>query len=105
MEVKKTYYSGNSAHIGEDLTVTLHYLQVYFRVAKLRTRPFRHVGSGGIEPCILNLGTKWKEVFGERHGPATLYLWERTTGTRWLGGRVGPSSCLDVVAKRKTLSG
>jgi hypothetical protein len=37
------------------------------------------MGSGGIAPCILNLCTRWRWVFGERE-PCT----------HWIGGWVGP---------------
>jgi hypothetical protein len=40
---------------------------------------------------------------GERHAPATLYPGERTPGTHWTGGWVGPKAGLDAEARRKIL--
>jgi len=50
-------------------------------------------GSGVIVPRILDLGTKcrWVVSFMPR---------ERTRGTHWIGGWVGPRAGLDAVMKR-----
>jgi hypothetical protein len=42
-------------------------------------------------------------VSGQHHGPAALYPGERTPGTHWIGGWVGPSAGLDAGARRKIL--
>jgi hypothetical protein len=56
-------------------------------------------GSGGIAPRILDLGTKWGEWSASRPGCFTPR--ERSSGTHWIGGWVGPSAVLDAVVKRK----
>jgi hypothetical protein len=40
---------------------------------------------------------------GQPHAPATLYPGERTTGTHWTGGWVGPRAGLDKVGRGKIL--
>jgi hypothetical protein len=42
-------------------------------------------------------------VSGQRHAPAALYPGERTPGTHWIGGWVGPRAGLDAGARRKIL--
>jgi hypothetical protein len=43
-------------------------------------------------------------VSGQRHAPAALYPpGERTPGTHWTGGWVGPRAGLDTGARRKIL--
>jgi hypothetical protein len=42
-------------------------------------------------------------VSGERHFPAALYPQERTPGTHWTGGWVGPRAGLDTEASGKTI--
>jgi hypothetical protein len=41
------------------------------------------------------------EVSGQLHVLATLPRGDRTPGTHWIGGWVGPRASLDAVAKRK----
>jgi hypothetical protein len=41
-------------------------------------------------------------VSGQRHAPATLYPGERTHGTYFTGGRVGPRAGLDTEAPDST---
>jgi hypothetical protein len=41
------------------------------------------------------------EVNGQLHTPAALPSGERTPGTLYIGGWMGPSAGLDAVAKRK----
>jgi hypothetical protein len=41
------------------------------------------------------------EVSGQLHLSADLPLGERTSGAHWIGGYVGPTVCLDVVARIK----
>jgi hypothetical protein len=41
------------------------------------------------------------EVSGQRHAPAAFTPSERSPGTYWIGGWVGPRTILDVVVKRK----
>jgi hypothetical protein len=40
-------------------------------------------------------------VSGQHHAPAPLYPRERTPGTHWTGGWVGPRAGLDAEAKGK----
>jgi hypothetical protein len=42
-------------------------------------------------------------VSGQHHAPAALYPEERTPGTHWTGGWVGPRAGLDTDARRKIL--
>jgi hypothetical protein len=53
--------------------------------------------SGGIAPRILNLVTRWRQVVSFTHFTPS----ERTPGTHWIGGWVGPRAGLDAVAKRE----
>jgi hypothetical protein len=55
-------------------------------------------GSGGIAPCILDLGTRWRWVVN--FTPWPLYPRERAPSTHWIGPRAG----LDAVVKRKFTS-
>jgi hypothetical protein len=57
------------------------------------------VGSGGIAPLILDLGTRWKWVVS--FTPGRFAPRERAPGTHWIGGWVGPRAGLDAVVKRK----
>jgi hypothetical protein len=41
------------------------------------------------------------EVSGQPHAPAALPPKERTSGTHWIGGWVGPRAVLDAVVKRR----
>jgi hypothetical protein len=56
------------------------------------------LGSGGIAPRVLNLGTWW-EWSASRPGHFTPS--ERAPGTHWIGGWVGSGNGLDTVVKRK----
>jgi hypothetical protein len=51
-------------------------------------------GSGGVPPRILHLGTRWRCVVSFTARP--LYPQERTPGTHWIGGWVGPRVDLDT---------
>jgi hypothetical protein len=42
------------------------------------------------------------EVSGQFHAPAALHPRERTRGTHWIGGWVGPRAVLGAVVKKKT---
>jgi hypothetical protein len=42
-------------------------------------------------------------VSGQRHAPAALYPREKTPGTHWIGGWVGPRAGLNTGARRKIL--
>jgi hypothetical protein len=55
------------------------------------------MGSGFIDPRILDLGTNWRWVVAPRLG-------RFAPGTHWIGGWVGPRTCLDDVKRRKMLS-
>jgi hypothetical protein len=54
---------------------------------------------GDIAPRILDLSTRWRWVVSFM--PQLLYPRERTPGTNWIGGWVGPKAGLDMVVKRK----
>jgi hypothetical protein len=56
-------------------------------------------GSGGIEPRILDLGTRLRWVVSFTSRP--LYPWDRAPGTHWIGGWVVTRAGLDAVVKRK----
>jgi hypothetical protein len=56
-------------------------------------------GSGGIAPCILTSAIAGGEWSASRPGRFTPT--ERTPGTHWIGGWVGPRAVLDTVVKRK----
>ena len=53
-------------------------------------------GSEGIAPLILNLGTRWRWVFG--------FVLRQNPGTHWAGGWVGPIAGLGVFDKSKSLA-
>jgi hypothetical protein len=57
-----------------------------------------HWGSGGIAPCILDLGG---EVSGLLHAPAAFPPRERFPGSHWIGSCEGLRAGLDAVVKRK----
>jgi hypothetical protein len=40
------------------------------------------------------------EVSGRGHAPAA-YPWASVPASRWIGGWVGPRTCLDALARRK----
>jgi hypothetical protein len=58
--------------------------------------PWRRKGGGGVAPCILNLGPRWRWVvsFTAGKGPPP-------PGTHRIGGWVGPRAGLNVVTRRK----
>jgi hypothetical protein len=55
--------------------------------------------SGGIAPCILDIGTSWRWLVS--FTPRPLYPRERAPYTHWTRGWVGPRAGLDTVVKRK----
>jgi hypothetical protein len=57
-------------------------------------------GNKRIAPRILKLRRK-VEVNGQRHAPSCFIPGERSTGTHWTGGWVGPRGGLDAVVKRE----
>jgi hypothetical protein len=61
------------------------------------------LGSGSIAPLII-WPWHWMEVRGQVHAPAALPPRERSPGTHWIGGWVGPSAFLDAMVRRKTSS-
>jgi hypothetical protein len=72
------------------------------KVVPVLNQASRHedvLGSGGIAPRILDIGTRWRWVVSFR--PRPLYPRERAPGTHWIGGWVGPKAVLDTVMKRK----
>jgi hypothetical protein len=44
-----------------------------------------------------------KGVIGQRRSTVALYPWERTPGTHWIGGWVGPRAGLDTEDRGKIL--
>jgi hypothetical protein len=58
-------------------------------------------GSGGIAARILELGTRWR---WSASLPGRFTPRERSPGTYWIGGWVGPRAVLDAVVERKILS-
>jgi hypothetical protein len=44
-------------------------------------------------------------VSGQHHVPAALYPEERTPGTHWIGGWVGPRAGLDIGARKESKPG
>jgi len=59
------------------------------------------LGSGGADPHILDLCTRWRQVVSFMSQP--LYPRERAPGTHMIGGWVGPRANLEEVAKRKKI--
>jgi hypothetical protein len=65
----------------------------------MSTTPCRHIEGVEVQlPSFLDLGTRWRWVVS--FTPQPLYPKERTPGTQWIGGWVGPRAVLDAV-KRK----
>jgi hypothetical protein len=58
--------------------------------------------SGGIAPCILDLGTRWRWVVSFTARP--LYPPEKETLVPMMRGWVGPRAGLDAVVRRKISS-
>jgi hypothetical protein len=58
-------------------------------------------GSGGIAPCILYLGTRWRWVADFTSWPDRFTPRERAPCTHWIGGWEGPRAGLDAVVKRE----
>jgi hypothetical protein len=56
-----------------------------------------YAGSGYIDPCLLDLGTRWRLVV--RFTPG-----ERDPGVHWIGGWVGHRTGLDNMEKIKFLT-
>jgi hypothetical protein len=59
------------------------------------------LGSGGIAPRILDLGTRWRWSASR---PSCFTPRERARGTQWIGGWVGLKAGLDTVVKKKNPS-
>jgi len=59
-------------------------------------------GSRDTAPLIPNIGIRWKWVVC--FTPRSLYSQERTTGTDWIWGWVGPGAGLDAVARTENPS-
>jgi hypothetical protein len=65
--------------------------------------PWRHMEREEVQLLlILNLGTRWGWVVSITPQPRFI-PGERTPGTHWTGGWVGPRACLDAGARRKIL--
>jgi hypothetical protein len=71
-------------------------------VLQLSITPWRCIGSGGIAPRILYLGTRRRWVVSFM--PRAPYPPGRVPGIHWIGGWVGPRAVLDTVVKGKILS-
>jgi hypothetical protein len=68
-----------------------------------RYTPWRHMGGEEVYLLlILNLGTRWGWVISIMPRPR-FTPGERTPGTHWIGGWVGPRAGLDAEARRKIL--
>jgi hypothetical protein len=64
--------------------------------------PWRHMGGEEVQLLlILNLGTRWGWVVSITPRPR-FTPGERTTGTHWIGGWVGPRAGLDAGLEEKT---
>jgi hypothetical protein len=59
-------------------------------------------GSGGIAPCILNLGTRWRWVVCFTFQP--LYPQGKSPSAHWLGGWVGPHEPLSYLIRKECWS-
>jgi hypothetical protein len=70
-----------------------------YRTVKL---PRRHMGEWRYSSTILNLGDRWGERSASRLG--RFISEERTTGTNFIGGWVGPRTGLEAVEKTEILS-
>jgi hypothetical protein len=57
-----------------------------------------YIGSGGIDPRILNFDTRWGEWSASR--TCRFIAGEWSPGTLWIGSWVGPRGGLDAVAKK-----
>jgi hypothetical protein len=55
--------------------------------------------SEGITPCILDLATRWRRVVSFK--PRSLYCWEKSPSTHWIGGWVGPRASPDAGEEKK----
>jgi hypothetical protein len=55
-------------------------------------------GSGGIDPCILTLSTRWK---WSNSRPGRFTHGKRAFDAHWIGGWEGPRARLDSTEKRK----
>jgi hypothetical protein len=85
------------------VTVINHVKKVKMSLCLTKHHAMRtYWGSGSIAPRILNLGTRWRWVVSLTHRP--LYPEERTPGTHWVGGWVGPRTGQDAVVKKIILS-
>jgi len=60
-------------------------------------------GSGGINPRIPNIGTRWTDWLDSRFGHFTLGV-RIPSGTHWTGGWVGPRVGLEAMTERKISS-
>jgi hypothetical protein len=58
-----------------------------------------YLRSGGIDPRILDLCTRWSWVVS--FTPRLLYSQVKSPSTHWIGGWVGPKAYLDTVVKGK----
>jgi hypothetical protein len=65
----------------------------------LRTKPWRHMGGGGLQIHIF-LTLVLAGVNSQLHALAALYLGDKAPSTHWIGGWVGTRAGLDDVEKR-----
>jgi hypothetical protein len=87
-----------------DILYKLNVIGVWWCKVKLsRYMPWRHMGGkGGIARTHFNLGTRWGWVVSVTPQPR-FTPGEKTPGTHWIGGWVGPRTSLDAGARRKIL--
>jgi hypothetical protein len=62
----------------------------------------KHMGSGCIDPCILDFSTTWRWVVSLT--PRLLYHRRKSPSTDLIGGWVGPTASLGDMKKIKSLS-
>jgi hypothetical protein len=83
------------------LNYTLKVKKVKVKLSPCFNWALRHegvLGSGGIAPHILDLGTRWSEWSASR--PGRFFSRKRPPDTYCIGGWVGPRASLKVVEKR-----
>jgi hypothetical protein len=57
------------------------------------------MGSGCIDPCFIDLSTRWRWVSDQLHAPAALPSGERAPSIHWIGGWMSSKAGLGDVEK------